>query len=76
MAQAQVMKDYCNLVGYFNSDGYSRYGFRGDADNLSPIGTAIRAMQEFDEFLRSPEGSAAYVAMQYHGLQEKGLVPT
>lgn len=63
------------LTDYFRADGWSRYGFRGDEDGLTPVAAAIRAMREFDEFLRDPVGSQAYVAFQHSKLVKAGLVP-
>jgi hypothetical protein len=53
------------LVGYFAGEGYSRYGFDGDARGLSPEECAIKWLREFDTFLRTPDGSRAYTSWLY-----------
>jgi hypothetical protein len=64
-----------NLVEYFRDEGYSRFGFRGDGDGLTPEEAAIRAMREFDEFLKSDIGSEAYSKFLYWKLRIAKLVP-
>lgn len=75
MMQVVLKKEFQLLVSYFNGDGYSQFGFRGDGDGLSPVQTAIRAMREFDTFLGSPIGAEAHLKFQHAVLVEKGLVP-
>lgn len=54
-----------NLVAYFRGDGYSRFGFDGDERGLTPEQCAVRWLREFDAFLRSPVGEAAYRSYLY-----------
>ena len=74
-SSVRLAEETKKLIEYFNADGYSRFGFAGDADGLSPVGTAIRALREYDRLLGTAAGSQAQVAMLHNDLVEKGLVP-
>lgn len=72
---ARVNAEVQKLVDYFANEGWSRFGFRGDGDGLSPANCAIRAMREYDNLLKTKLGEAALITMQYNQLQRAGLVP-
>lgn len=73
---SELGKELKKLIAYFNAEGYSRFGYRGDGDNLTPVDTAIRAMREYDALLRTDLGSAALNAKLYADVVAKGLVPS
>lgn len=74
-AKREAVKQLLELIEYFNRDGYSRYGYRGDQDGLTPVKTAIRAMREYHDLLQTKAGSDAQTAMLHQQLVDKGLVP-